>query len=300
MIRHTLLYLPLLLSVAVSVGRASDRTSSTSCPTTWGSRISAVTDRRYRHTESRFAGRQRRAFHAVLQHGPLLPHACLSADRTLSAPGRRGPHDERPRLRWLSRRSESQLRDHRRSARSRPAIATTCPANGTSRRSCKPKSEADKHNWPLQRGFDRFYGTIIGAGSFFDPYTLTRDNEYISPYRRSRSTSRSSTTTPMRSATTPCGSSASITQQNADQPFFMYVSLHGRPLAHACVGKGYCQVQRQVRRGLPGDPRCPLSAHDRIGSDRRGVDGELADSRTSGRSRSIASGTSATWKSMRR
>lgn len=46
----------------------------------------------------------------------------------------------------------------------------------------KPKSEADKYNWPLQRGFDRFYGTIHGAGSFFDPNTLTRDNEYVSPY----------------------------------------------------------------------------------------------------------------------
>ncbi len=45
----------------------------------------------------------------------------------------------------------------------------------------KPESDADKHNWPLQRGFDRFYGTIHGAGSFFDPNTLTRDNQYVSP-----------------------------------------------------------------------------------------------------------------------
>jgi arylsulfatase len=45
----------------------------------------------------------------------------------------------------------------------------------------KPQTEADKNNWPLQRGFDRFYGTIHGAGSFFDPNTLTRDNQYISP-----------------------------------------------------------------------------------------------------------------------
>jgi arylsulfatase len=45
-----------------------------------------------------------------------------------------------------------------------------------------PKTDADKHNWPRQRGFDRFYGTIHGAGSFFDPNTLTRDNQYISPY----------------------------------------------------------------------------------------------------------------------
>jgi len=33
------------------------------------------------------------------------------------------------------------------------------------------------HNWPLQRGFDRFYGTIHGGGSFFDPITLTEGNE---------------------------------------------------------------------------------------------------------------------------
>jgi arylsulfatase len=31
--------------------------------------------------------------------------------------------------------------------------------------------------WPLQRGFDEFYGTIIGAGSFYDPNTLTRGND---------------------------------------------------------------------------------------------------------------------------
>ncbi len=43
------------------------------------------------------------------------------------------------------------------------------------------KPEGDKKNWPLQRGFDRFYGTIIGAGSFFDPWTLTRGNDAITP-----------------------------------------------------------------------------------------------------------------------
>jgi len=46
----------------------------------------------------------------------------------------------------------------------------------------RPQTEADKHNWPLQRGFDRFYGTIHGAGSFYDPNSLTRGNTLISPY----------------------------------------------------------------------------------------------------------------------
>lgn len=49
-------------------------------------------------------------------------------------------------------------------------------------KSTKPRSRADQHNWPLQRGFDRFYGTIHGAGSFFDPNTLTRDNAFVSPF----------------------------------------------------------------------------------------------------------------------
>ncbi|HSI65730.1 MAG TPA: sulfatase-like hydrolase/transferase, partial [Candidatus Saccharimonadia bacterium] len=44
-----------------------------------------------------------------------------------------------------------------------------------------PEGDAEKNNWPLQRGFDRFYGTIHGAGSFFDPNTLVRDNTLISP-----------------------------------------------------------------------------------------------------------------------
>jgi arylsulfatase len=38
-----------------------------------------------------------------------------------------------------------------------------------------------KHNWPLQRGFDRFYGIIAGAASYYQPWTLTRDNDPIAP-----------------------------------------------------------------------------------------------------------------------
>ncbi len=38
-----------------------------------------------------------------------------------------------------------------------------------------------KHNWPLQRGFEHHYGTIHGAGCFYNPVTLTRDNEYVEP-----------------------------------------------------------------------------------------------------------------------
>ncbi len=43
----------------------------------------------------------------------------------------------------------------------------------------QPKTDAEKHSWPLQRGFNRYYGTIHGAGSYFDPSSLTRDNTTI-------------------------------------------------------------------------------------------------------------------------
>ena len=38
-----------------------------------------------------------------------------------------------------------------------------------------------RKNWPLQRGFDKFYGMVIGAASFFDPASLTRGNKNITP-----------------------------------------------------------------------------------------------------------------------
>ncbi|MEK6237231.1 MAG: sulfatase-like hydrolase/transferase, partial [Planctomycetales bacterium] len=36
-----------------------------------------------------------------------------------------------------------------------------------------------KKNGPIQRGFDVFYGTMTGAGSFWNPMTLTRDTEPV-------------------------------------------------------------------------------------------------------------------------
>lgn len=38
---------------------------------------------------------------------------------------------------------------------------------------------AGKDNWPLQRGFDKFFGLIGSVRSYYDPPTLTRDNESI-------------------------------------------------------------------------------------------------------------------------
>jgi arylsulfatase len=39
----------------------------------------------------------------------------------------------------------------------------------------------DKSNWPCQRGFERFFGTLNGSGSYYDPITLASNNRFILP-----------------------------------------------------------------------------------------------------------------------
>ena len=45
---------------------------------------------------------------------------------------------------------------------------------------------AGPHNLPLQRGFDRYYGIVNGAASYFDPASLTRGNEPIQVSREDK------------------------------------------------------------------------------------------------------------------
>ena len=85
--------------------------------------------------------------------------------------------------------------------------------------------EPSKHNWPLQRGFDKFFGTIMGAGSFFDPGTLTRDNEFIPPSENFYYTDAISD-----------NAVGYIENHKDNNPFFMYISytaahwpMHAKP-----------------------------------------------------------------------
>ncbi|NQV24995.1 MAG: arylsulfatase, partial [Rhodopirellula sp.] len=83
--------------------------------------------------------------------------------------------------------------------------------------------DGPKHNWPRQRGFDRFYGTITGAGSFFDPGTLTRDNQNITPWTDSEYK-------PEQYYYTNAISDNAVKfinehcEDDAEKPFFMYVT----------------------------------------------------------------------------
>ena len=78
--------------------------------------------------------------------------------------------------------------------------------------------DGPKDSWPIQRGFDRFLGTINGSGSFYTPETLTRDNTRIqAPAQGFYYTDAISDHA--------CGFIAEHCQSKPDQPFFLYTAF---------------------------------------------------------------------------
>ncbi len=93
--------------------------------------------------------------------------------------------------------------------------------------------DGPKHNWPVQRGFDRFYGTIHGAQSFWDPSTLVRDNTMITPPSDKEYQSDEPFYYTDAISDNAC---RYIKEHDASEPFFMYVAytcahwpMHARP-----------------------------------------------------------------------
>jgi arylsulfatase len=71
----------------------------------------------------------------------------------------------------------------------------------------------DKSNWPRQRGFDKFYGMISGAGSHYDPRSLAEENDYVPPSEDFYST------TAFTDYAVKC-----IKEHKRNSPFFLYLS----------------------------------------------------------------------------
>ncbi|MGV3721893.1 MAG: sulfatase-like hydrolase/transferase, partial [Actinomycetota bacterium] len=85
------------------------------------------------------------------------------------------------------------------------------------------RPDGPKDNWPLQRGFDRYYGTITGAGSYYDPSALVRDNTMLSAHADPEYQPRRYYYT---DALTDHASRfiREHRQSQAEKPFFMYVA----------------------------------------------------------------------------
>lgn len=71
----------------------------------------------------------------------------------------------------------------------------------------------DKSNWPRQRGFDKFFGMISGAGSLYDPRSLALNNDYVAPREGFYCT------TDFTDYAVQC-----IDEHQTEDPFFMYLS----------------------------------------------------------------------------
>jgi arylsulfatase len=135
----------------------------------------------------------------------------------------------------------------------------------------RPKEETDKANWPLQRGFDRFFGTIHGAGSFYDPNSLTRGNQLIAPEDPDTFFYTDAI------SDTAAQYVRDHARQNTDTPFFMYVAytaahwpMHARPHNIAKYKGVYdcgwddIRAQRHARMKKMGlvDPSWQISPRD--------------------------------------
>lgn len=125
-----------------------------------------------------------------------------------------------------------------------------------------------KYNWPQQRGFDHFYGIIHGAASYFDPATLTLENQFIKAtgydyYLTDAIAERA----------------AKMIEQAArsDKPFFLYVAFTGphwplhapntiisRYITKYAMGWDSIRMQRYRRQLASGiiKPGTPLSPRD--------------------------------------
>ena len=73
--------------------------------------------------------------------------------------------------------------------------------------------QGDRSNWPMQRGFQRFFGTLNGSGSFYDPGTLMSGNSFIAPSSDFYYTDAISDTAVKY-----------IREHSSRTPFFMYVA----------------------------------------------------------------------------
>ncbi len=75
----------------------------------------------------------------------------------------------------------------------------------------------EQHPWPLDRGFDHFYGTLEGWSNYFNPHTLTHDDETIQAegdsYYYTDAISDYAAETIRKSASSP-------------KPFFLYVAYN--------------------------------------------------------------------------
>ena len=119
----------------------------------------------------------------------------------------------------------------------------------------RAESAADKYNWPLQRGFERYYGTLTGAGSFWDPSALVRDNTPITAFADPEYQPKEQYYYTDAISDNASRFIAEHKKRAGDNPFFMYVAftaahwpMHARERDIAKYKGKYDQGYEPIRR----------------------------------------------------
>ncbi len=118
--------------------------------------------------------------------------------------------------------------------------------------------------WPTRRGFDRFFGTLTGCGSFFQPGTLMRGEVNV----------EDEALQPDFFYTDAISDEAEAFIRDRDsrasgQPFFLYVAYTAPHWPLHARERGHRQVPWQVRRGLGRAARAKACAPAGCGTPRR-------------------------------
>ncbi|MDR1011656.1 MAG: arylsulfatase [Opitutaceae bacterium] len=135
----------------------------------------------------------------------------------------------------------------------------------------------NKDNWPLQRGFDRYYGTIHGVNSYYDPFSLVNGNTPIEAPDERKDFYYTDVITDKAVAEIDRFAGGGGGGDGDGKPFFLYVAytaphwpLQAPEAAIAKYRKRYLagwdkireeRYQRQIKMGLI-DKGWPLSPRD--------------------------------------
>lgn len=86
------------------------------------------------------------------------------------------------------------------------------------------EADSENSNWPMQRGFDKFYGMLAGGGGYYKPTTLTYGNKRIQPHDGFYLTEAINDST--------ISFLTDHLDKKKEQPFFFYVAYYAphRPL----------------------------------------------------------------------
>lgn len=114
---------------------------------------------------------------------------------------------------------------------------------------------ASKHTWPLQRGFDRYYGTLEALNSFFHPNRLIRDNSPLDVAELPEDYYLTDDLTDQALAMI-----ASLRAGDARRPFFLYFAHHAM---HGPLGAKASDIARFRGRYAAGWDELRVARHRR-------------------------------------